>query len=208
MGRTSDARERLIEATIELTWQDGTVSVDAICERSQVKKGSFYHFFKSKDELVIAALEAHWASRKPHLDRIFSPTVLPLERLRAYFAYVFQRQKELKAKHGQFVGCFYTTVGMSCAPQSPAIAEKVQEILANYTRYYESALRDAVARGDIGNRRHDVVARAKNLFAFMEGVLAQARLQDDAEIIRTLGASAFAFLGIEEPRAAAHRKSS
>jgi TetR/AcrR family transcriptional repressor of nem operon len=50
MGRTSDAKERLIEAMIELIWTGsyGSTSVDQICERAGVKKGSFYHFFESK----------------------------------------------------------------------------------------------------------------------------------------------------------------
>lgn len=205
MGRTSDTRQKLIDSAIELIWQDslGSVAVDAICEHAGVKKGSFYHFFVSKDALVVAALDAHWESRRPILDKIFSPQVPPLDRLRKYFHYVFTRQTELKQRFGRFVGCFYTSVGMGAAKQNPLIAEKVQEILANYTRYYESALREAAAEGLIPTR--DVRARANSLFAYMEGVLAQARIRDDPAMIRTLGSSAFAFLGIEEPTRRAAR---
>src|SRR5262249_3037484 len=140
MGRVSDARERLVEATIDLLWSEsyGAVSVDAICERAGAKKGSFYHFFKSKDELVIAALDAHWESRKPTLDRLFPPSVPPLERLRAYFENVYQRQTELGAKYGAPQGCFYTKLGIEVSQQTE-IGKKVQDILAAYTRYYESA---------------------------------------------------------------------
>src|SRR2546422_4016559 len=102
MGRVSDARERLLKATVELIWQEsyGAVTVDAICERAGVRKGSFYHFFKSKDELVLAALDADWESRRPILDRLFSPSKPPLERLRDYFAYVHDRQWEVRSKYG------------------------------------------------------------------------------------------------------------
>ncbi len=196
MGRVSDARERLIVATIELVWLDsyGAVSVDAICERAGVKKGSFYHFFKSKDELVIAALEAHWRSRKPILDQLFDPSVPPLERLRNYFSYVYTRQLELKARSGRYLGCFYSAVGMSAAHENPAITKKVQDILSNYEKYYERALRDA-AKG--GMRIVDIPGKSKQLFAFMEGVLTQARIQDDAHLIRNLSTAAFRFLGVE-----------
>src|SRR3954470_16029242 len=102
MGRVSTAPAHLIEATIDLLWTEsyGAVSVDAICERAKVKKGSFYHFFKSKDELVISALDAHWEARKPSLDQLFAPTRPPLDRLRAYFASVNERQMELAKKFG------------------------------------------------------------------------------------------------------------
>jgi TetR/AcrR family transcriptional repressor of nem operon len=202
MGRVSDARERLIEATIDLIWTEGyaAVTVDLICERAKVKKGSFYHFFSSKEELVLAALDAHWASRRPTLDELFSPSVAPLERFKAYFEYIYQRQLQHKKRCGQYLGCFYSAVGLGAAPQNPAIASKVRSILANYERYYESALFEAAAKGEV--KVDDIPGKAKALFAFMEGVLSQARLQDDAEVVRDLGRRAFEFLGISKRRVA------
>src|SRR3954447_7222689 len=107
MGRVSDARERLIQATIDLIWTEsyGAVSVDAICDRAGVKKGSFYHFFKSKDDLVLAALEHHWQGRRPILDGVFSPVKPPLDRLHDYFHYVETRQNEVKRTYGRYLGC-------------------------------------------------------------------------------------------------------
>lgn len=202
MGRVSDARTRLVDATIALIWTESyaAVSVDAICERSDVKKGSFYHFFKSKDDLILAALESHWQSRKPILDELFTPSVPPLDRLRNYFAYVYTRQIELKTRAGRILGCFYSAVGIGCGRDNAEIAKKVQEILSNYHKYYERALRDAVKSG---LKIEDPAGKSKALFAFMEGVLTQARIQDDPELIRNLSTSAFRFLGVIEPLKAA-----
>src|SRR5438105_4631699 len=71
MGRASNAKERLLKAAGDLIWEQsyGAVTVDAICERADVKKGSFYHFFASKAKLAVAVLEAHWESAKLDLDR-------------------------------------------------------------------------------------------------------------------------------------------
>ena len=59
MGRVSDAKERLMEAVRELIWTGsyGSTTIDQICEKAGVKKGSFYYFFDSKSDLAVAALD-------------------------------------------------------------------------------------------------------------------------------------------------------
>ena len=44
MPRKSDAKERLMNAAMDLIWENsyGSTSVDAICEKAEAKKGSFY----------------------------------------------------------------------------------------------------------------------------------------------------------------------
>ena len=62
MGRTSNAKEHLMQAISQLIWGGsyGSTTIDDICERAGVKKGSFYYFFESKAELAVAALESDW----------------------------------------------------------------------------------------------------------------------------------------------------
>src|SRR6185295_11205481 len=94
MGRVTDTKDKLLSAALQLVWKEsvGSASVDDICELAGVRKGSFYHFFKSKTELVIAALEAHWEESRGEFDRIFSPSVPPVERLRGFFDFMARRQ--------------------------------------------------------------------------------------------------------------------
>ena len=199
MGRT-DARERLLQAAIDLIWTSsyGAVSVDAICERADVRKGSFYHFFASKDELVVAALDAHWASRRPFLDEIFSASRPPLERLARYFAYVVERQTTIKASYGRVLGCFHHSVGTECVQRPADVASKAQEIIVALRRYLETALRDAQAAGLVPPG--DPAVEAKNLFAYIEGALAQARVHDDLEVLRRIPETAFALVRATPPR--------
>jgi TetR/AcrR family transcriptional repressor of nem operon len=208
MGRVSDARDRLIDAAVELVWlrSYGGVSVDDLCERAGVKKGSFYHFFATKDDLVLAALDASWSARKPVLDELFAPTRPPMDRLVAYFENVYARQKQLKQRFGRTVGCPYVSVGTECAQSHPTIAQKAQEILAHYVAYYEGALRDAKASGDL--RVADPAHAARALFAFMEGALGQARIADDPEPLRDLVRDALRFLGADVSARPPRRKAS
>ena len=80
MGRTSNADERLMTAALDLMWEEsyGAVSIDDICRRAGVKKGSFYYFYESKSALAVAALERMAQAQKPVLDEQFSPTTPPL----------------------------------------------------------------------------------------------------------------------------------
>jgi TetR/AcrR family transcriptional repressor of nem operon len=190
----SDARDRLLQAAIDLIWTAsyGAVSVDAICEKAEVRKGSFYHFFASKDELVVAALETHWDSRRPILDDIFSASRPPLERLERYFAYIVERQSGIKVTYGRVLGCLHHSVGNECVQRPAAIAAKAQDIILSMRRYLETALRDAQGAGLLPPG--DPAADAKALFAYVEGALAQARLHDDLEVLRRLPATGMALV--------------
>jgi TetR/AcrR family transcriptional repressor of nem operon len=205
MGRVSDARERLLTAAIDLVWRDsyGLVSVDAICARARVRKGSFYYFFESKEALVVAALDRYWESRRPVLDAVFSASVPPLRRIEGYFGYIHQRQVELRASAGRVLGCFPSSVGSSCGGGScsPLIAAKVQEILSLHRRYLESALRDAHAAGALAAPQPAALART--VFAYVEGVLEQARIHDDLSLVAGLARAGWALLGAAPPPAAA-----
>ena len=175
-----------MDAAMELIWEHsyGATSVDAICERANVRKGSFYYFFKSKSELAAAALEADWQKNCGDLDRIFSPTVSPLERFRKYFDFVYAKLAALKERCGAVLGCPLFALGSEVCTQDAVLRDKIREILGRKQKYYESAIRDAHAQGLID--APDASAKAQMLYAYFQGVLTQARIQNDVEVLRQL----------------------
>jgi TetR/AcrR family transcriptional repressor of nem operon len=195
MPRQSDAEERLMNAAMDLIWENsyGSTSVDAICEKAGAKKGSFYHFFESKSELAVKALEADWQRKKARMDEIFSPTVPPLERLRRYFEHVYQGQTKAHGECGAVLGCPYCSLGCEIGTQDRAIGEQVHKILDRNAKYFESAIRDADAQGLIAAR--DAKAKAQMLVAFFQGSLAQARIENDVRPLRNLAKGAMELLG-------------
>jgi TetR/AcrR family transcriptional regulator, transcriptional repressor for nem operon len=202
VGRVTDAKDRLLQTTLSLIRRDGygAVSVDAICEKAGVKKGSFYYFFPSKDDLVVAALDAHWEFLSGRLERIFSPDRPPDERLAAYFEFIEQRQRELKRELGRVVGCPLFSIGSEVSAHNPAIVAKVQQIVGRILRYFETALRDLHAQGFIP--RTDFMAKARALQAYYQGVLTQARIHDDLALTKDIAADAFRLIGLPAPRKA------
>jgi len=198
MPRVSDAKERLTEAALGLIWTSGygATSVDDICEKADVKKGSFYHFFKSKADLEVAALEAHWQRNKQRWNDLFSPAVPPLQRIENYFEYVIRRQGELREEYGAVLGCPLCSVGSEVSTQEVEIREKAQEILDRYVKYFESAIRDAHAQGLIS--APDANSKAQMLFAYALGILAQARIANSLEPLRALRTGGLGLLGVHQ----------
>ena len=203
MPRVSDMKERLMDAAMDLMWQNsyGAASVDAICERAGAKKGSFYYFFKSKSELAAAALEADWKKKRAEMDSIFSPTVPPLERFDRYFDFVYDRLAEVQKKCGSILGCPFMSVGSEVSTQDQIVREAIDRIMDRKLQFFLSAVRDAAAQGLIVAR--DPEAKAKALFACYQGTVAQARIQNDLDLLRQFKQTARDVLGLKRAEAVA-----
>ena len=191
-----ESKCRLLSTAMELIWENsyGSVSVDDICRKAGVKKGSFYHFFPSKSDLTVAAMEADWKSKQPYLDAIFSPQSPPLERLERYCEGALQSQREKLATYGKICGCPMITLGAELSTQEENIRLKAAEILRRYQRYLESAIRDAQDEGLIpeGNPRE----AAERVFSLFQGALLQAKILNDLAPLRNLRASVLRLLDV------------
>lgn len=197
MGRTSDAKERLIQAMIDLmsTQSYGSLTIDVICDAAEVKKGSFYYFFKSKLDLALATFEQVWTQAKPALDETYSPANAPLERLSIHFDRVYQKTLESKQKCGCVCGCIFFGTGSEVYTGEPELLEKINDYLARYARYFESAIGEAVADGSIKPMPAKETARI--LFNLHEGMLTQARIKNDPEVLLDLKVAAARILGLD-----------
>ena len=199
MGRVSDNRTKLMDAVLELIWtcSYGSTTIDQICEKADVRKGSFYYYFDSKADLAVAAIDTHWQKVRAESDTLFSPTVPPLQRLKNYFDLGCRFQSEIKQKYGHVLGCPLFSLGAEVCTQEHALQRKIQEILGYKLKYLETAIRDANAAGLIDAA--DAAAKARMIHAYYEGLLTQARIQDDLEVLRDSAPGAFAILGLKVP---------
>lgn len=198
MGRVSDAKERLMHAVSELIWTGsyGSTTIDQICEKAGVKKGSFYYFFDSKAELAVAAIDADWDQVRRDLDAVFSPTVPPLERIRKYCDFMYRLQAEMYARYGYVLGCPLFSVGAEVSTQEEGLQKKIQEILEYKRKYLETAIRDASAAGLI--EVPDAEGKSRVLFAYYQGLATQARIQNKLEVLRDALNGSYALLGMKE----------
>ncbi len=190
-------RERLVETAIDLIWQSsyGAVSVDDICKAADVKKGSFYHFFPSKVDLALAAMDEYHNTFRPDYDAAFSPSVPPLERFERMVEIGYKKQKMSVEKYGRVCGCPFATLGSEMAGQEEKIRAKVEELFALHNKYLMSALRDLVEEGLLSDGT-DVHAKANELSAYIMGQVMMARIQNDLNVIADLKHGILRVIGV------------
>ena len=175
-------KERLIETAIDLIWKSsyGAVSVDEICKAADVRKGSFYHFFPSKIDLAIAAMDSAYSEFKGIMEDIFDKSVPPLERFENMADFGLKHQEDVAKQYGMVCGCPFVSLASEMAPQDPHIREKVDGIIMHKMGFYEDALQDMVNDGTLP-KSTDIKATAHNIYTFVMGQLMLARIQNSLE---------------------------
>src|SRR5271163_1018396 len=192
MKQESESKRKLLEAAMEMIWESsyGSVSVDDICTKAGVNKGSFYYAFKSKSDLAVAAFERHWENKRPLMDKIFSPQVPPLERLDNYCQLIIKDQKAKYETFGKMLGCPFCSVGSELSTQDEKIRLKAEQMSQRMIKYNESLVRD-------------IAELAQELYSYVTGVLMQAKIDNNVKHVERLQHGVMRLLGIKQLTVAA-----
>lgn len=196
MGRPSDARKRLIEAARSVIFAHSYegVSVDELCEAAGVTKSSFYHFFSSKQDLVLAAIESQWQwFEQTVLIPTFSDYLPPQEQILHFFDLVLERQQTQKQTSDYMRGCPAGNLTLEMSTQDELIRAKVEWFFQQWIKYFELMLCEAKARG-IVPATLDTAATAQALLAYFEGVMLLAKGRNDPSLLSTLHTGALALM--------------
>lgn len=187
MGRTSDARERLISAAMGLMHESGytAVGVSEICERAGVKRGSFFHFFPSKRDLTLEVIEAQWAEIEREVVKpAFNGSREPMERLSELFRAMSEYQRNREAASGKWLGCPFGILGAELSGQDEQIRQKIVDVFGRLGAYIETALNDA--RQDPRYSELDVEGSARALMAYFEGAMLITRVSHRSQMFDEL----------------------
>ena len=203
MKQESESKRKLLEAAIEMIWESsyGSVSVDDICTKAGVNKGSFYYAFKSKSDLAVAAFERHWETKRPVMDRIFSPQISALQRLDLVCQAIIDDQKQKYASFGKMLGCPFCSIGSELSTQDENIRLKAEQIGVRMLKYWESLVRDLAAEGLIESRDHAELAQEVGMYII--GVLTQAKIENSVKHVERLKHGVVRLLGVKQVESAA-----
>jgi len=198
MKHESDTKQKLLATAMEMIWESsyGSVSVDDICTKAGINKGSFYYAFKSKSDLAVAAFERYWENKQPLMDRIFSPQIPPLERLDSYCRLIIEDQKKKYESFGKMLGCPFCSLGSELSTQDEKIRLKAEQMNRRMLKYLESLVRDLVTEHHIESR--DPVELAREVGFYITGVLMQAKIENDVKLVERLQHGVMRLLGIKQ----------
>ena len=183
-ARGLKTRQKLIDAAHALIWANSYahVSVDDICRKAGVLKGSFYHFFPTKIDLAAAALEDHWTTVKPKLDAIFSDHKTPQAQLKALCKEIFLKQQTALESTGTVCGCPYATVGAEISNNNETLRELSVKMSERFCGYFEQLLKNAASAGLIP--ASGIKQRAQEMHVYVIGAMLHARITNQLDCVK------------------------
>ncbi|MEV1067817.1 TetR/AcrR family transcriptional regulator [Streptomyces sp. NPDC050263] len=201
MGRTSDAREKILSAAQSLIELRGysALGVAEICKTAGVPKGSFYYFFESKEALALAVVDEHWAEQRRTWTAALTGDAEPLRRLRQLFEETEAGQRAGQQGCGTVAGCLFGNLTLELSNQTEAVRVRLQEIFEAQVEMVESVVAEVLGRGEITVT--DTGAAARAVVAQLEGQVMFAKLYNDTDRLGPLWQNCLALLGAaREPR--------
>jgi TetR/AcrR family transcriptional repressor of nem operon len=202
MGRTSDAREKILSAAQSLIELRGysALGVAEICTTAGVPRGSFYYFFESKEALALAVIDEHWAGQKRAWTRILNSHAEPLQRLCQLFEETEAGQRTAQQSCGTVSGCLFGNLTLEMSNHTEAIRTRLQKIFDTQVEMVDSVIIEALERKEVTTI--DTREAAQAVVAQLEGQVLFAKLYNNTHRLSALWANCLALLGARAPREA------
>jgi len=169
MAGRGDTREALLQAGVELFLEGGYdfTGTNAILERADVPRGSFYHHFEDKRSFALATAQHYYERHLPLLDGFLTDdTRPPIERLRRYFEALVQHF----AERGWSGGCLLGILGQELSDRDEEARRTLAALFGRWRHRLADCLREAQLRGEL-DRAADCDEIAGSLLDGWEGAL-------------------------------------
>jgi len=171
----TDTRMQLIRSGMELLTERGysATGIDSILKPAGIPKGSFYHYFASKDQFVIEVIRAYAEFFRRLLDtHLGNQTLHPLDRISAFM----QAATEGMARFNFRRGCLLGNLGQEMNALPEHFRFEIESVFADWESRLNECLLEAQSDGSIPAST-DTAALAYLFWVGWEGAVLRAKLE-------------------------------
>lgn len=178
----NETRATIIRIGTDLISRQGfnATGIDAVLKEAGVPKGSFYYYFRSKEEFGLAVID-HFAERyDQRLDTILNDEeVTPLNRIRNYLESGLARLEQNQCSKGCLIG----NLGQELADQHERFRVRLDEIFRSWKDRFAACLREAQRAGELAPELDAGVA-AGFILSGLEGAILRAKVMKSPQPLR------------------------
>ncbi|NCD25639.1 MAG: TetR family transcriptional regulator [Deltaproteobacteria bacterium] len=170
---TSSTREHILDVGGRIIHHKGytATGLQEILHTAGVPKGSFYFYFKSKEDFGLALVDHYRANlaiaTRPILEDHSRP---PLKRLERFFSWF----RDTLAAEGFIKGCPLGNLTQELGDVNPAFRDKLNHALASLIQAVAGQLIEAAARGELSPRL-DPENTARFIISAWQGALVRMK---------------------------------
>lgn len=169
-------RERLLKAGLTMLLRHGynDLGIQALLQETGIPKGSFYHYFSSKQDFALQVIDRYMEEVHEGLDASAGDmTLSPLDRARRFFELTRDKYSE-----DGYLGCMLGGLGQELSGISDVFAEKIECCFSVVTSRIAGCLEEARQQGQLP-RDCDPQEMANVLLDCWEGAALRSRLRKD-----------------------------
>ena len=183
-----DTRSDIIRIGTELISRQGynATGIEMVLKEAGIPKGSFYHYFKSKEEFGLAVMDVFADYYSQRMTALLQDVALsPLTRIRT----LLQGSLERFSRNQCSKGCLIGNLGQEMADKNERFRARLDEIFDHWRKLFAGCLAEAQTAKELDSRL-DAEALASFILSGWEGAILRAKvmkspqpLQDFIEIL-------------------------
>ncbi|MGH1487363.1 MAG: TetR/AcrR family transcriptional regulator [Cellvibrionaceae bacterium] len=167
-------RQAIIQSGLEILTEQGVTAtgVDQVLRKVGVPKGSFYHYFSSKDIFLQAVVGEYGEYFGRKLDKHFAQEEKkPLDRLEGFLEDSCKGMERYDYRRGCLIG----NLGQEVTALSPPLREGVEAVLLEWEAKLEVLLEQSVQQGEL-SPAVDCQSESRFFWIGWEGAVMRAKL--------------------------------